>query len=82
MMIGQMELELHKRPSQARQIIHHMEQIGPLTHLAALRLYGIGRLAARIHEIQAAPFNRLVRVDMIRNNGKRFAQYSLEDRHV
>lgn len=36
------------------RILNHMETIGPITPMEAMKLYGCYRLSARIHELRAS----------------------------
>ena len=38
--------------SQNEAVKYHLEEIGPIDHITALTLYGIARLASRIHELK------------------------------
>jgi len=38
--------------TQAQQILEHMENVGPITPLDALRLFGCFRLSARIKDLR------------------------------
>ena len=38
--------------SQNEAVKYHLEEIGPIDHITALNLYGIARLASRIHELK------------------------------
>lgn len=65
-----------RQRSQCNEVLHHLECVGHLDPMTALRRYGVMRLAARVcdlrdqgHEIHTQLFTA--------NNGKRFARYYL-----
>ena len=62
--------------SQTTQIISHIKK-GPITPLQALNLYGCLRLAARINDIRYMGYD--IESKMVKRNGKRFAEYSLNN---
>ena len=43
---------MHSKPTQAGQILEHLQKHRSITPLDALNLYGCFRLAARIHELR------------------------------
>mgnify|MGYP003658869211 CR=1 FL=1 len=61
--------------SQAGQILKHLQSVGPLTSLDALRLYGCARLAARVADLRR--HYRIQSRTITLANGKRVAEYSL-----
>ncbi len=42
--------------TQNEQVLQHMQDVGPITTLVAVREYGITRLSARIYDLKAAGF--------------------------
>lgn len=62
--------------SQSHDIYHHLYNIGALTALEALKLYGCFRLASRINDLRREGHN--ITTITIENNGKRYASYILE----
>lgn len=64
--------------SQTEQIRKHLEEGNGLTAVSALKLFGCGRLAARINELRMAGVP--VKTDCIVRGGKRYARYRLEAR--
>lgn len=64
--------------SQTEQVIQHLESGQSLTAVSALKLYGIGRLAARIAEARMRGL--AIKTDCIVRGKKRYARYRLEDR--
>ena len=61
--------------TQTKEIQAHLEAGLTLTPIQALDLYGCFRLAARILDLREAGLD--VKMKMIFNNGKRYAEYSL-----
>lgn len=59
--------------SQAQAIAAHLLTNRPITALAALRLYGCFRLAARVYELRQAGWVIHARATVIK--GKRVAEY-------
>ncbi len=64
--------------SQENDILYHLRNIGSLTPLDALQKYGCFRLGARILELRQEGYD--IKTTMIEYNGKRFANYSLENK--
>lgn len=62
---------------QCQQVLAHLQSGKPITALEALRLYGIFRLASRIHDLKKHGIEVKVR-DVATENGKKIAQYYLE----
>ena len=62
--------------TQKEQIRAHLDRGKPLDAMAALRLYGCFRLAARILELKEAGV-RVKRQMRVSANGARYAVYSL-----
>ena len=61
---------------QCQQVLSHLQSGKPITALEALRLYGIFRLASRIHDLKKAGLTIQSR-DIQTENGKKVAQYYL-----
>jgi Helix-turn-helix domain len=61
--------------TQNQQIIRYLKFGRKLTPLAALRLFGCFRLAARVHELRQNGLS--VKTGTVHVNGKRFAEYHL-----
>jgi hypothetical protein len=61
--------------SQEQQLIRHLKSGKSINPMQALNMYGIFRLAARVHDLQCKGY--LVNTTMVKRQGKRFAQYSL-----
>jgi hypothetical protein len=61
---------------QCQQVLSHLQSGKPITALEALRLYGIFRLASRIHDLKKAGLTIQSR-DIQAENGKKIAQYYL-----
>ena len=61
---------------QCQQVLSHLQSGKPITALGALKLYGIFRLASRIHDLKKAgvPIKCEERET---DSGKRIASYSL-----
>lgn len=62
--------------TQKEQVLQHLTEIGPITPIEALNLYGCFRLGARIADLKREGVQ--IRSEMVARDGKRFAQYSLE----
>lgn len=62
--------------TQKQMILNHMRNIGGITPIEALSKYGCFRLGARIAELKNDGIG--IRSEMVKENGKRFARYSLE----
>ena len=61
---------------QCQQVLAHLQSGKPITALEALRLYGIFRLASRIHDLKKHGIEVKVR-DITTEGGKKIAQYYL-----
>ncbi|MEI9428710.1 helix-turn-helix domain-containing protein [Mesorhizobium sp. Cs1299R1N3] len=63
--------------SQNDLVLEHLEVLGTITPLEALKEYGCLRLGARIHDLKAK--GHMIGTDLIPvgDDGKRVAQYSL-----
>ena len=61
---------------QCQQVLSHLQSGKPITALEALRLYGIFRLASRIHDLKKAGLTIQSR-DIATDNGKKISQYYL-----
>ncbi|AFN39089.1 hypothetical protein G167_gp65 [Burkholderia phage BcepMigl] len=67
--------------SQNALVLTHLKKVGPITPLEALRLHGIMRLGARVHELRESGHN--IVTEMIKVQGRkgskpaRVARYSL-----
>ena len=70
-----------KKKTQKQNVIYHLKNIGPLTPLDALRLYGVFRLGAIIHTLR---HEECYDISTTLNKGdKNYAIYKLEsDRHL
>lgn len=65
---------------QTRQVLIHLDLVGPLTQGKALSLYGIARLGARVHELRrcGCPIEaRLIRVKRKHGGYARVAEYRM-----
>lgn len=62
--------------SQDADILYHLHNVGGITPLDALKLYGIFRLGARINDLRNEGYN--IKTIMVEQNNKRFAKYVLE----
>lgn len=67
---------MSKTTSQNEQIRQHLEAGNTITPLEALSLYDCLRLGARIHNLKKA--GMAICSEMVKHNGKRFAEYSLQ----
>lgn len=65
--------------SQADRILLHLKSGHPLTPLEALEHYGVGRLAARVHELRAMGHNIVAEQVEVQTRGgaAKVARYSL-----
>ncbi len=61
--------------SQAGKILRHLKDVGPLTSLDALTLFGCSRLAARVADLRMAGHPITSEMVSVGNN-KRVSQYS------
>ena len=61
--------------TQSAEILLHLQRLGPITPMDALRLYGCLRLAARIADLRAAGYP--IKSSRAKANGKTFARYEL-----
>jgi len=66
----------NRNPSQAREILAHLQNGGALTAISALTRFGCFRLAARIHELrkEGHPIEETPR----EHNGKRYSEYFIK----
>lgn len=62
--------------SQCTDILRHLEEVGPLTALDALNLFGCFRLASRINDLRHDGHN-IVTESIHLDNGKSIARYRL-----
>ena len=62
--------------TQKNMILTHMRTYGGITPLEALNRYGCFRLGARISDLKNDGIG--IRTEMVKENGKRYARYSLE----
>lgn len=74
-MSAQLSIEFDAPPSQVDTVLRHLQHVGPLTPLEALKLYGVFRLAARVKELRERGYN--VTTETGKANGKHFARYRL-----
>jgi len=63
----------NRNPSQAKEILEHLESGKPLTAISALTNFGCFRLAARIHELRREGYE--IKETTIEHGGKRYAEY-------
>ena len=67
--------------SQNAKVLEHLRAGNSLTHLDALRMFGIARLAARANDLRNMLATRgapeQIVTDMVREGGKRFARYRM-----
>jgi len=68
-------MKTHTTKSQAGRILAWLKMGRKLTKLQALDKFGCMNSGARIEEIRKA--GHAIKTTMIKQNGKRFAQYSL-----
>lgn len=61
--------------SQKQNILSHMKTYGTITPLEALQKYGCFRLGARIADLKEDGL--IIKTEMVKENGKRYARYSL-----
>ena len=66
---------MNETESQSKQILNHLQSGKVITPLEALRLYGCFRLGARIFDLKNKGY--AISTEMVSENGKRFARYSL-----
>lgn len=65
-----------KKPTQCELILEHLENVGPLTPLDALNLFGCFRLTSRIWDLKQDGHNIQTQTKSL-PNGKSVAVYSL-----
>jgi hypothetical protein len=67
--------------SQNRIVLDHLQKVGPITPLEALRLHGIMRLGARVHELREGGHNIITEIVEVKgrkgSKPARVARYSL-----
>lgn len=61
---------------QCQEVLSHLQSGNPITALEALNLYGIFRLASRIHDLRKIGYDIQSR-ETATENGKKIAQYYL-----
>jgi len=67
--------------SQTEAILNHMQKLGPITPIEALRLYGCFRLGARVWDLKRKGYS--VRDWWVHlDNGKRVKRYGIFGRKV
>lgn len=67
--------------TQTDRILHHMQEVGPITAAAAMQEYGCFRLAARIADLKKRGYpihKEMVTAKNRFGESTSFAQYSLE----
>jgi len=62
--------------SQENMILHHLIEIGPITPLEALKLYGVLRLGGRIYDLRNKGWG--INTEIIHQSRRHYAKYSLE----
>ena len=62
--------------TQCDDILNHLETVGPITPLEALRHYGCFRLSARVYDLRQK--GHQIKSDRVVKRKKVVAQYSLE----
>lgn len=70
-------MTIAKRDGNARErILHHLQQVGHITPIEALTIFGIQRLAPRIEELRREGFviDTKVRMD---TQGRRYCRYEI-----
>lgn len=67
----------HTQPTQVQSLLRHLQRDDSgITSLEALKLYGIGRLAARVYELKQAGY--LINEELVEvGEGKRVSRYRL-----
>lgn len=73
-------MEKNTTDSQKKRILRYLLNGNSLTPLDALNLFGCFRLGARIWELRNEGYP--VKMRLIEQNGKRFAEYYFSDRDV
>ena len=73
-------MEKNTTDSQKKRILRYLLNGNSLTPLDALNLFGCFRLGARIWELRNEGYP--VKMRLIEQNGKRFAEYYFSDREV
>lgn len=69
-----MNTKTHIYAKQNKQVLNHLNNIGPLTPQEALDLYGCFRLAARVFELRKA--GERISTSTVKNaEGNHFARY-------
>lgn len=67
--------------SQNAKVLEHLRTGNSLTHLDALRMFGIARLAARAKELRnmlaTTGASEEIVTEMVKEGGKRFARYRM-----
>ena len=62
--------------TQTKQILEHLKNIGPITPLECLNLYGCFRLGARIWDLKQQGIN--IHTEIVKDGNKHYARYSME----
>lgn len=65
--------------TQCKQVLSHLQSGQSITPLEALNLYGVFRLASRIHDLRNKGFNIKVRRGVVTEKGKKIAEYYLNN---
>ena len=65
----------NRRQTQEQKVKAWLTEVGPLTPIDALRLFGSFRLAAIIHRLRNQGWN--IQTDYITKDGATFAEYTL-----
>ena len=66
--------------SQEKRILGDLLHGRKITPLMALEKYGSFRLGARIYQLKRRGYE--IHTEIVERNGKRFAQYSLDKKHL
>lgn len=62
--------------SQTQTILRHLQQGKSITHLEAFGVYGVHRLAARIHDLRGQGHD-IISTEHLDERGRRYVRYAM-----
>jgi hypothetical protein len=70
---------MHKKPSQTKQILEHLEKGNTISPIDALNMFGCLRLGARIYELRHGKYDgKVYEIEEVPHEGKQYSVYKLK----
>jgi hypothetical protein len=69
--------EIKKPGNQKEEVLSHLLEFGSITSMQAIELYGITRLAAKIHELREDNYNITTKNQSFTNRYKNLSTYGI-----